>query len=321
MVDSVCKATFFFFLTRNSKRGSQRCNLHGTNHARVRSTIRVTGQQPLGHSRVGSHPAHTCTTCSISFSNNYQLEQHATKSKHKAYLCACGKAFTKLSALRRHFEESTQTRQHRCPHALCDNEFKRPGHVEQHLRLIHRMTKDAIKDILNAQKSEPCQDSQEARAVSATAPMTVALNAQAGNPGVNPGGSWGVPIDFSVTVGQPDSRPGYYPAFSSGFPVPVTGPVTGFRAFSAQKLMTQAPGFPAYPAFQAGAAADQTGLPAIPAPEIIGYPAAYPNLDLGLFNADPAFDSLSPADGFGMPALETEFMGELFDFDFNTFGS
>lgn len=274
------------------------------------------------HSCNQSQPAHTCATCFTSFPNNYQLEQHATKNKHKAYLCTCGKDFAKLSSLRRHVGESTQTRQHKCPHALCDNEFKRPGHVEQHLRLIHQMSKDTIKDLLSGQKLQSHQQPEQANTTSAAAPMTVAMDAEADYPVVIPGGPWTGPIDFSATapVGQTCSRPGYYPAFFSGLPAPMTGAVTGITPCSAQNFMMQAPGLPAYPAYPAGAVADQTGLPGLPAPDFVAYPAVYPNLDLDLFNVDPALVPLNPADGFEIPALETEFMGGLFDFDANTFG-
>lgn len=113
-----------------------------------------TRSQPFEHSRIDSHAANTCATCSNSFSNNSQLEQHAAKFKHGAYLCICGKAFSRLSALRRHIEESPQVYEYQCPLCHDTKSFKRRDHVEQHLRLVHRVSRDAIKDLLSAQKTQ-----------------------------------------------------------------------------------------------------------------------------------------------------------------------
>lgn len=249
------------------------------------------------------------------------MEQHATKNKHKAYVCTCGKAFTKLSALRRHFEESTQAREHQCP--LCDNEFKRPGHVEQHLRLVHKKPNDVIKDLLSAQKSQPPQGTGEASTASAAVPMTGSMDTQTDYPIANPGGLWTGPIDFSAPApapaDYPGSRPVYPSAFLSAFSAPGPGHMTGASAFAPQSFMTQTPDFPAYPAYPAGAVASRTGLFANSAPDFAGYPAAHLDGDLGLLNVDTVLASMNTSGSFEMPALETEFMGELFDLELNPF--
>lgn len=271
------------------------------------------------HARANSHIAHTCSACSTSFPNNYQLEQHATKSKHKAYLCTCRKAFTKLSALRRHFEESTPARGHQCP--LCDNYFKRPGHVEQHLRLVHKKPNDVIKDLLSALRSRPRRESGQASTASAAVPTTGCVDAQADYPVANPDEPWTGPIGFSATApaDHPGSRPVYSSAFFSVFSAPGPGHMTGAPAFAPQSFMTQAPNILAPPTYPTGAVAAQAGFPADPAPDFVGYPAAHLEGDLDPFNVDPASISVNPVDGFGVPALENDFMWELFGSDFNTF--
>lgn len=272
------------------------------------------------HSRVESDLPHTCTACSASFPNNYQLEQHATKNKHKAYFCTCGKAFTKLTALKRHVEESTQAREHQCP--LCDKEFKRPGHVEQHLRLIHKKPKDVIKDLLSAQKLQQPQQLRQASTASTAGCTTGFMDAQADHPIANPGGPWTFgPIDFSAPApaGYPSSRPVDSSAFLSDFLAPAPGHITGAPAFAPRSFMTQAPVLPTYPTYPAGAVAAQTGFPANPASDFIGYPAAHSDGNLDFFNVDLASVFVNPADGFDMPALENDAMGEFIDLDLNAF--
>lgn len=271
------------------------------------------------HSRVEYHLSHTCAACSTSFPRNYQLEQHAAKDQHKAYLCTCGKGFTRLSALKRHIEESRQAREHRCP--LCDTEFKRPGHVEQHLQLIHQMSKDAIKDLLNAKKSQSHQEPVQATTVSTGVPVTGSMDAPAGYPPLLPSTPWTGPIAFPAMApaGHTASRPG---DFSTSFPeLPASGAelMTATPAFPLQNFMTQAPELPAYGAYPAGGMATQTGIPANTAPDFVGHPAAHLDGDLGLLNVDPALLSLNPAGGFEMSDLEMDFIGNFMGSHHNSF--
>lgn len=241
------------------------------------------------------------------------MEQHATKNKHKAYVCICGKGFAKLSALRRHIEESTQARKYKCP--LCDNEFKRQGHVEQHLRLIHNKAKDAIKDLLGALKSQPHQEPGQAILASAVIPAGL-TNAQVNKSVVAPEGPWTRPIDISAPApaDHPGTRPGDFSTFFSGLPTSGTGLGTETPAFTPQGFMPQASG-PAYPAYQNSAAANHAGLPANAAPDFVGYPATYPAGDLGFLNVDPATMPVDSVGAFGVPTLENDFLGEFIDFD------
>ncbi|KAG6358235.1 hypothetical protein INS49_014119 [Diaporthe citri] len=282
-----------------------------------------------------------CNLCDDSFTRKDKLKDHcrhyhkvkdeglrflfnsqelkARPDKHKAYLCTCMKAFTKLSALRRHSEESTQAREHQCP--LCDNDFKRPGHVEQHLRLVHKKPNDVIKDLLSAQKSQPRRESGPASTASTAVPTTGYVDVQADHAIANPGEPWTGPIDFPATAPAdcPSSRPVQSSAFFSDFSAPGSGHMTEATTFAPQSFMTQAPDLPAYAAHQAGVVAVQAGFPANPAPGFVGFPAAPFDGNLDLFKENPALISVNPVDGIEMPALGNDFMWGPFGSDFNNF--
>lgn len=118
--------------------------------------------QPPGnrrHSRIEFQPKHTCTVCSTSFQNNYQLEQHAIKNGHKTHACTCSRAFTKLASLSRHIYLNEQMPKHTC--LLCDKEFNRTDVFEEHLLLFHKISRDAVKH-LSARKAQPRQGSGKA---------------------------------------------------------------------------------------------------------------------------------------------------------------
>lgn len=261
-----------------------------------------------------------CGVCFCPFKKNNQLEQHATKNKHKAYICTCGKGFTKLSALRRHIEESTQAREHQCP--LCDNKFKRPGHVEQHLRLIHKKSNDVIKSLLSAQKSVLGQEPGPA----SSGPTTGSIDAQADHPVLNSAEPWTGPFDLSATapLEHPGSRPGHFSAMAPVFPAPApaTGHVSGAPGLTAHGFMAQAAELPAHPTHPIGNVATQTGLSANLDPDLVNCPASQADWNLGFVNMDQVSGAMNPADGFGMPFLDIDFTGEVFDFDIDpsTFG-
>lgn len=262
-----------------------------------------------------------CEACSASFPTNQQLERHATKNKHKAYLCTCRKGFTKSSALRRHIQESTQAREHRCP--LCDHKCKRTGHVEQHLRLIHKKPNNVIKNLLSTQKSETRRGPEKSSSASAAVPITGFMVPQADQPVVIPGGPWPGPIGFSATTAadHPGSRPGDLSAFYPVIPGPGTGQMAQTPAFGSQSLMMQAMGLSADPAFLAGVAAAQSRFFASPVTDVSGSSAGPLNENLDFFNVDPASVSINSCDGFGMPALDTGFMEVFYNFDLNAFGN
>ncbi|POS79109.1 hypothetical protein DHEL01_v202502 [Diaporthe helianthi] len=260
--------------------------------------------------------------------NDESLEQHAAKTKHKAYLCTCGcqKGFTKRSALRRHTQESIQAREHQCP--LCDDKFKRVGHVEQHLRLVHNKSKDEIKRLLSTQKSKPHQALEQSSIVSAAVPTTASMVVQAApdQVAVSDGLRTG-PNGFPAMahVDYLGSRPGWG-ASSAFFPalrVPVPGPgqVTSVTpAFTPQNFVMQAPALPAYyPAYPTGAMPELTGFFANPVPTASNYPLAPLDGTNDFFNMNLASVPKNSADGFDVPDLGNNFMVNYSGFAFNTF--
>lgn len=267
-----------------------------------------------------SHHTHACSACSASFPNKYQLEQHATNTKHKAYVCTCGKGFTRLCALRRHNTEARQARKHQCP--LCDHKCKRTGHVEQHLRLIHRMSKHAIKKLLGAQKPVLHQELEQASTGSSSAPTPGSMDGHAEYSTMIPARTRtelavlapAIPANHDVSLA------GNFSAFPLDFPAAGTEDLSWGRADVQRNFMSQATEVPADPAYSAGAVATPAGIPAESAPKFASYPAAHPNGNCRHFNRDQASDTMNGADFFEMPELEIEFNGEFYDFDLDNFG-
>lgn len=50
--------------------------------------------------------------------------------------------------MNRHIKEAKEPRQYECPCCETSPAFKRPGHVEQHLRAVHQVSKKATMDAL-----------------------------------------------------------------------------------------------------------------------------------------------------------------------------
>lgn len=215
-------------------------------------------------------------------------------------------------------KETTQAREHRC--LLCDHEFKRPGHVEQHLRLIHQMSKDAIKDLLVTRKPQSRQESGHASVASAVIPAGP-MNAQVHKTAAAPEGPWTGPIDFAPALADhPGTRPGDLSTFFSGLPTSNTWLGTETPAFTPQSFMPQAAD-QADPAYQTSALAIQSSVPVNTALDFVGYPAAHSVGDLDLSNMDPALVSLNPVDSLGRTAPENYLMGEFFDIDLSSLDS
>lgn len=256
-----------------------------------------------------NRPAHACSACSASFPNKYQLEQHATKTKHKAYVCTCGKGFTRLCALRRHNTEARQARKHQCP--LCDHKCKRTGHVEQHLRLIHRMSKNAIKKLLGAQKPVSHQELEQASSGSSSAPTPGCMDAHADYPTmITARPRTGLAVLAPAIPANHDVSPaGNFSAFPLNFLAAGNEDPSRGRADVQRNFMSQATEVPADLSHSAESA-----------PEFASYPAAHPNGSHGHFNRDQASGTANGADVFEMPDLEIEFTGEFYDFDLDTFG-
>ncbi|KAL1858018.1 hypothetical protein Daus18300_010130 [Diaporthe australafricana] len=246
------------------------------------------------------------------FTRNNQLEQHASEHDHKAYLCICGKGYTRLSALRRHTKETTQARKHQCPR--CNYEFKRPGHVEQHLRLIHKDTNEVIKDLLRIRKSEPQQGLELTGTSSAAIPTTHSTETRGNHPVALPGEPWTAQTELFpiVPVGNPSSRPDNYPAFSG------LGLLAGFPDFSAHSFTTQAAGFPSFPAGAMYTA--QAGFSVGPAVNFVSNPAPYLDENLGPLDHDQASVTMDPIDEFELSTLEGVLMEDSYDVNSGAFG-
>lgn len=179
------------------------------------------------------------------------------------------------------------------------------------------MSKDAIKNLLSAQRSQSRQESGQASAASAAIPAGP-INAQVDQPVVVPARPWTGPNGFSTSAPaeHPGSRHGDFSTFFSGLPTFGKGLVPENPAFTPQSFMPQGAG-QAYPAYQASAVANQTSAPVNIALGFVGYPAAHPTGDLNLSNVDPTLVPLNPVDSSRVPALENDSMGEFFDCDFD----
>lgn len=86
---------------------------------------------------------HTCTACKQTYPNNYALERHAAKERHKAFLCTCTTTFVRLATLNRHIAAQAG------PHYYCDycddnKGFAREDKLIDHLRASHRFGENAI---------------------------------------------------------------------------------------------------------------------------------------------------------------------------------
>ncbi|ROV90745.1 hypothetical protein VSDG_08301 [Cytospora chrysosperma] len=176
---------------------------------------------------------HTCAAknCHILFQTARELQQHALDQGHHAFLCTCGKGYTRSSALNRHIKEAKEPRQYECPCCETSPAFKRPGHVEQHLRAVHQVSKKATMDaLLELHQVSLLKDSRRRKA---------AGHSSAGTPATGP-----------------------YTCFSPSALSPVHG-FAGVPSFPAgDSHLASTPGFFAVPA--AGFAEAPTGFPAPP---------------------------------------------------------
>ncbi|KUI59457.1 Nutrient and stress factor 1 [Cytospora mali] len=103
-------------------------------------------------------------TAPATFQTSNKLEKHAHDEKHQAFRCACGKGYTRLSTLDRHIKEALEPRRYECP--CCDYPlFIRLGHVEQHLRSVHQVSKKAaIEALLTPQQAVSGKGSRRRKA-------------------------------------------------------------------------------------------------------------------------------------------------------------
>lgn len=119
------------------------------------------------HSRLHLDNEHTCAVkdCLRVFENGSKLQQHASKTGHRAFQCLCDKAYTKLCSLTRHIKEAVEKPQHKCPLFVSDCKaprwnlrcysshldnkvYARISHLEAHLVKIHKKTPDEIEALV-----------------------------------------------------------------------------------------------------------------------------------------------------------------------------
>lgn len=115
------------------------------------------------HSRLSFPDEHTCAVqdCLLAFENSSKLQKHADENGHKAFRCQCDKAYTKLCSLTRHIKEAVEQPRYECPVESHWEGPKSPfrsacryighvrlGHLEAHLRNIHKKTPAEVEAIV-----------------------------------------------------------------------------------------------------------------------------------------------------------------------------
>lgn len=108
----------------------------------------------IGHLRVDFKPTHTCATCKETHPNNYALEQHASKARHKAFLCTCTTKFVRLATLNRHIAAQAGPKHH-CDYCDDNKGFARSDKLIDHLRASHKFGEKAIARIRGQGGDQP----------------------------------------------------------------------------------------------------------------------------------------------------------------------
>lgn len=132
--------------------------------------------------------------------NNYALEKHAAKERHKAFLCTCNTKFVRLATLNRHIAAQAGLKNY-CDY--CDNNkgFAREDKLIDHLRASHKFGENAIAQFRSQARAQP------------------KANGRASSTVATPGA--GLPVSTSAGCGAaPDGI-----AAQAGYPtVPAVGP-------------------------------------------------------------------------------------------------
>ena len=101
-----------------------------------------------GHGRIRPVDDLVCDECSRQFGSMTPLQMHAATTLHSPYICVCGKKFSRLADLERHWEQYPETRiSPRFPCTYCKNHrgdkaFGRKDHLTQHIRNYHHIGVD-----------------------------------------------------------------------------------------------------------------------------------------------------------------------------------
>lgn len=95
------------------------------------------------HKRVWSACRNTCMECSKSFKSNTYLNYHSSVKLHTAFMCKCGKGYTRSDVLNRHLKSyQLALRKYTCPNCKLnsgDKNFKRKDHLTQHIWGYHHI--------------------------------------------------------------------------------------------------------------------------------------------------------------------------------------
>lgn len=100
------------------------------------------------HERVESAWPNTCMECSESFGSNNALNDHGSIESHTAFMCKCGKGYTRSDVLDRHLKSyQPALRKYTCPHCKSNSggkSFKRKDHLTQHIRGYHHIGTEGL---------------------------------------------------------------------------------------------------------------------------------------------------------------------------------
>lgn len=106
------------------------------------------------HSRINFHPTHTCATCKAACRNNFALERHASKERHKAFLCTCTTGFGRLGSLNRHIAVQAGPKHH-CDYCDDNKGFARSDKLIDHLKASHNFGEKVIAQFRIQARTEP----------------------------------------------------------------------------------------------------------------------------------------------------------------------
>lgn len=171
----------------------------------------------VSHAR--SNPTHTCATCKTTCPNNYSLEQHAAKERHKAFLCTCTTKFVRLATLNRHIAAQAGPKHH-CTYCDDNKGFARQDKLIDHLRASHKFGDKAIAEFRRKARAQP-QVNVNASPAAATTGTALPVSTSAGHTAVLGG-----------TVGQA----GYSAGPSVGLAGVVDGGLADFPMFNAAEI-------------------------------------------------------------------------------------
>ena len=105
----------------------------------INSEMSLTNQDE--HGRVGSACPSKCMECFESFHTDVSLNIHGMMQSHTAFMCKCGKGYTRSDVLNRHLKSYQPAhRKFKCPHCKSSSggkSFKRKDHLTQHIRGYH----------------------------------------------------------------------------------------------------------------------------------------------------------------------------------------